>query len=150
MAIGLSSGFLEPLESTSIHLIQRGVIGLMQMFPAAGIRSDVAFWRDCRSMDVPASLRHRIRLFSETARVFRGPNELFAVNSWIQVMLGQGITPEQHHPVADLMGDAELTQFLEDIRSGVNRTVAQLPMHQDYVARYCNAPGTERAAGRAA
>ena len=181
VAIGLSSGFLEPLESTSIHLIQRGVIRLMQMFPSGGIhqsdideynrqtrdemehirdfiilhyhvtnRSDVAFWRGCKSMDVPASLRHRIRLFSETARVFRGPNELFAENSWIQVMLGQGITPEQHHPVADLMGDAELTQFLGDIRSGVNRTVAQLPAHQDYVARYC---GTQRAgltAGRAA
>src|SRR5258707_5283022 len=26
--------------------------------------------------------------------------ELFAENSWIQVMLGQGIVPEQHHPVA--------------------------------------------------
>jgi tryptophan 7-halogenase len=172
VAIGLSSGFLEPLESTSIHLIQRGAIRLMQMFPGAGIRqadvdeynrqtrdelehirdfiilhyhvtnrSDVAFWRDCRSMDVPASLRHRIQLFRESARVFRGPNELFAENSWIQVMLGQGIVPEQHHPVADLMGDEELSQFLEDIRQGVERTVAQLPAHQAYVQRYSGKPG---------
>ena len=27
-------------------------------------------------------------LFRETGRVFRMPNELFAENSWIQVMLG--------------------------------------------------------------
>jgi len=171
VAIGLASGFLEPIESTSIHLIQRGIIRLMQMFPATGIcqsdideynkqtateiqhirdfiilhyhvtnRRDTPFWRDCANMDIPASLRHRIELFRETGRVFRIPNELFAENSWIQVMLGQGIMPDQHHQSADLMGDAELLHFLEGIRSTVNRTVAQLPPHQAYMEKYCGAP----------
>jgi tryptophan 7-halogenase len=170
VAIGLASGFLEPIESTSIHLISRGITRLMQMFPANGIsqsdvdeynqqaaweiehirdfivlhyhvtnRQDTAFWRDCRTQEIPASLRHRIELFRETGRVFRVPNELFAENSWIQVMLGQGITPRQHHQVADLMGDPELSRFLEDIRSTVNKTVKQLPMHQAYVDKYCKA-----------
>jgi tryptophan halogenase len=168
VAIGLASGFLEPIESTSIHLIQRGIIRLMQMFPTDGInqtdvdeynqqtlseithirdfiilhyhvtnRDDTAFWRDCRNMEVPASLKHRIELFRESGRVFRIPNELFAENSWIQVMLGQGIMPRQHHQTADLMGDAELAHFLDGIRSAVDRTVAQLPSHQGYVEKYC-------------
>jgi tryptophan halogenase len=170
VAIGLASGFLEPIESTSIHLISRGILRLMQMFPGNGIspadiaeynrqsnweiehirdfivlhyhvtnRTDTPFWRACREMEIPASLRHRIELFRETGRVFRAPNELFAENSWIQVMLGQGITPAQHHPVADLMGDAELSRFLDGIRHSVDKTVRQLPSHQSYVEKYCKA-----------
>ncbi len=172
VAVGLASGFLEPLESTSIHLIQRNTIRMLRMFPHDRIvqadidefnrqarfdietirdfiilhycvtnRQDTPFWRYCRNMEIPDSLAHRIRLFRETGRVFRIPNELFAENSWIQVMLGQGIVPEQYHPVVDVMDDDELTRFLQEIKSHVGRTVSQLPDHEAYVEQYCKAAG---------
>lgn len=170
VALGLASGFIEPLESTSIHLIQKGITRLMQMFPVNGIqqtdidefnrqtrteiehirdfiilhykvtnRQDSAFWRHCRSMPVPDSLAHRIDLFRETARIFREPNELFAESSWLQVMLGQGILPEHYHPVINVMNDEELTRFMREIKSQVDRTVAKLPRHQAYIESYCKA-----------
>jgi tryptophan halogenase len=167
IAVGLSSGFLEPLESTSIYLIQRAIIRLAQMFPCAGIaqadidefnqqtrvdiehvrdfivlhyhvtqRQDSPYWQASRSMAIPPSLQHRIDLFSQTGRVFRAAGELFSENSWTQVMMGQGLVPQQHHPVAHLMGDAELAQFLGGIRTTVDQTVSRLPPHQAYVQRY--------------
>jgi tryptophan halogenase len=86
---------------------------------------DPRAWRG-HAMDIPDPLRHGL--------------ELFAENSWIQVMLGQRIEPQQHHPLADLMGDEELSRFLDGIRDSVERTVAQLPAHQAYVEQYSKAP----------
>ena len=171
VALGLASGFIEPLESTSIHLIQRGITRLMRMFPSNGIqqsdidefnrqtrteiehirdfiilhykvtnRQDSPFWRHCRSMPIPDSLAHRIELFRETGRVFKEPGELFAENSWIQVMLGQGLIPDNYHQVVNVMNDEELTAFMQGIRTQVEQTVAKLPDHQAYVDQYCKAP----------
>ncbi len=170
VAVGLAGGFLEPLESTSIFLIQRAVIRLVQMFPAAGVsaadvaefnqqmradfehirdfivahfhvttRQDSPYWQACRALELPPTLRHRLALFAETGRLFRGGGELFGEHSWAQVLIGQGLLPAQHHPVVALMGDAELARFLDELRARVARTVQAMPPHQAYVARYAAA-----------
>lgn len=171
--MGLSSGFIEPLESTSIHLIQRSITRLMQMFPYDGIRepdvnefnsqmefeilnirdfivlhyhvtnrNDTPFWRFCKSMSIPDSLKHRIELFKQTGRVFQVPTELFGENSWTQVMLGQGLMPEQYHPIVNMMSDDELKSFLAGIDQSVQNLVGQLPSHNDFINHYCKAQKT--------
>ncbi|MBC2651816.1 tryptophan 7-halogenase [Novosphingobium flavum] len=170
IAVGLSGGFMEPLESTSIHLIQRAILRLIRMMPMSEVsprdvaefneqqltdmvqirdflvlhykateRRDSPFWRQCAGMAIPDSLSHKIELFRETGRVFRKNEELFAENSWVQVMLGQGIMPRAYHPVATKLSDAELDHLLHGLRESVERTVASLPRHHEYVAQYCGA-----------
>ena len=168
VAVGLSSGFIEPLESTGIHLFQRAIVRLMLMFPSEGIkqnvvdefnlqasseaenikdfiilhyhltdREDTPFWRYCKNMEVPASLKHRMNMFKESGQVFKKAEELFGETSWIQVMMGQGLMPEQYHPIVDLMGDDELENFLNNIKAGVKRKVKNWPDHNDFIQHYC-------------
>lgn len=174
IAVGLSGGFMEPLESTSIHLIQRAVLRIIRMLPAGEIserdvtefndqqmqdmlqirdflilhykatnRRDSEFWRYCASMPIPELLEQKIELFRQTGRVFRKNEELFVENSWVQVMMGQGITPQSYHPIAEKLSDEELTRLLGTIRDMVAGTVKSLPEHAAYVSQYC---GISRAA----
>ncbi len=88
-------------------------------------------------MHIPDSLKHRIELFKQTGRVFKVPTELFGENSWTQVMLGQGLLPEQYHPIVNMMSDEELNNFLNGIDQSVTNLVSNLPGHLDFINHYC-------------
>lgn len=170
VALGLSSGFLEPLESTSIHLIQVGIAKLISHFPDRTFRPantaaynrrmayeyerirdfiilhyhanqrDEPFWKRCRDMEIPKSLREKIELFRATGRIFREQEELFVEIGWFQVLTGQNIVPETWHPLADVLTKDELEQFLSDIRTIVSSTAARLPRHSEFIAKTCASP----------
>lgn len=170
VAVGLSSGFLEPLESTSIHLFQSSLSRLVSMFPDrnfdaaliaeynrqtrfeferirnfiilhyhANERDDAELWRACAAMSVPDELTAKIELFRTTGRIYREHEELFTEVGWLQVMLGQRIAPERHHPIADGLEDEKLAGFMKDIRTLIERAAAGMPRHEDFIARHCAA-----------
>jgi len=170
VAVGLSSGFMEPLESTSIHLIQSTITRLLSFFPDTGFdpvlierfnqkaefecerirdflilhyhateRNDTPFWDYCRNMDVPQGLREYIDLFRHAGRYYRENEELFAQISWVQVMIGQRVTPQGYHPLVDLLSDAEVAEFLDGVRRVVASCVEVMPAHEAFIAKYCAA-----------
>ena len=62
-----------------------------------------------------------------------------ALDSWTQVMLGQGIQPRSYHHAARILGEEELKRFLADYRASITQTVARMPGHQEFVNQYCKA-----------
>jgi len=164
VALGLAGGFLEPLESTSIHLVQSGIARLMALFPdtsfsaverdrfnletereyrnirdflvlhyRASERDDSEFWRYCRNLPPPDSLKEKLALFTSSGRIIRENNELFTEDSWLSVMLSQGVTPQGYHPVAWMLDPAETRTRLAHIRGAIAQTVAQLPTQAEFL-----------------
>jgi tryptophan halogenase len=170
VAVGLASGFLEPLESTSIHLIQSAIVRLIHLFPHQGIdsaavdefnqqseleytqirdflvlhyhlteRDDSQFWRNIQSMDIPASLAHKMALFKQTGKLFREQNDLFLESSWLQVMVGQGIEPNDYHPIANNLCEPQLLNMLNKMREVKQEPLTSLPSHDEFLKHFCKA-----------
>lgn len=165
VALGLASGFLEPLESTSIHLVQNGIARLISHFPDRNFakanvdtynrriaydyerirdfiilhytanQRDEPFWRQVREMELPQSLQDKIDLFKATGRIFREQEELFTEVGWFQVLTGQNVVPETYHPLADALSRDELAGFLSDLKTIIAAPVARLPSHADFLAQ---------------
>ncbi len=76
-------------------------------------------------MEIPDSLAHRVEMFKEGAHAYQDAGELFRVDSWIQVLLGQGIVPKHYHPLPRSMQEQELAQVLNGLKSSVAQSVAQ-------------------------
>lgn len=168
VAIGLAGGFVEPLESTSIHLIQSGVTRLLRLFPFSGCsdslarqyneqsqveyerirdfiilhykateRDDTPYWRDCRDMSVPDTLAHRIELFRESGHVLPDGEDVFRVDSWLQVMLGQRLEPGGYHHMARMLSEERLRVMLETLKTGIAAAVGKMPTHKEFLDHYC-------------
>jgi tryptophan halogenase len=171
VAVGLASGFMEPLESTSIYLIQSGIARLINLLPDRGFsqvlidrynaqaafeferirdflilhywateRRDTPFWRYCSGMNIPEPLADTVRLFKDSGRFFRNAEEMFALTSWVQVMLGQHIVPQHYHPAVDLVPDHEVAGLVDSVKSVVAACVDAMPTHAQFIARHCAVP----------
>ncbi|MCY1379921.1 Tryptophan halogenase [compost metagenome] len=100
---------------------------------------DEPMWKACREMALPESLDIRLRAWRERAHAWQDPDELFRVDSWTHVLLGQGITPGQPHPLARALADDDLRKLLASIRQPIDHAVAQMPSQQAFIDRYCKA-----------
>jgi len=172
VAIGLASGFLEPLESTSIYLIQAAVIDLINLMPSPGTgidprladefnrlttmqyervrdflilhyianrREGEPLWDYLRHMPIPDSLAHKLALFRARGTAPNYQYGLFARDSWLSVLIGQGIMPQGHDRLADGFDLDMVAARLDDFAGRIESGVAAMPSHADFIASYCAA-----------
>jgi tryptophan halogenase len=163
VALGLASGFLEPLESTSIHLVTSGLYHLLEHFPDRNFdqtnidtynarvieetetvrdfivlhycltqRDDSPFWRYCRSMTIPDSLRERIELYRGTGRIRVRAGELFTDLSWFYIFEGLGVRPVSYDPLLDVVGVRQLREILASMAASTAAVAKTAPSHDSY------------------
>ncbi|HET9107110.1 MAG TPA: tryptophan halogenase family protein [Steroidobacteraceae bacterium] len=170
VAIGLSAGFLEPLESTGIHLIQRGIFLLLTFFPDRQFRPpDIdrynrqlafdyegardfliahyrlterpgEFWRHCRDTGMPDSLAERLELFRSHGRILRDDREIFTVQGWQAILAGQDLRPTGYDPMADSLSGEQVQRAVDEVRRVIANCAAAMPLHQEFIAQHCAAP----------
>jgi tryptophan halogenase len=176
VAVGLASGFLEPLESTSIFLIQGAVTDLANLMPAPGSgrrmdprlanefnrlfaiqydrvrdflvlhyransRRGQPLWDYVRTMPIPDSLVEKMALFEARAWTPDYKYGLFARDSWLSVLMGQGVTPRGYDRLAEGLSLAEAEANLERLKSRIDASVAAMSSHASFIANYCEPAG---------
>lgn len=123
VAIGLSSGFLEPLESTSISLIQTGISKMaaflvnfvldeklvaeanrLNRLEYERIRDFIilhyklngrsgTYWNHVRDMGIPATLAEKMEIFRSSGSIQMLEQESFKEDSWVSMYSGFGVDP---------------------------------------------------------
>ncbi len=164
VAIGLSSGFLEPLESTSIHLIQSGIAKLLSLFPTRDCYPETAdqfnrvfdadveavrdflvgrpepMWRHCQHMTLPDAVAYRMAHFTRTGRIVVSTDELFKEASWFAIMIGQGLEPTDYNPLVDSIPFEDNRTHLLRIEQQIAAALGTMTRHGDYIGQRLRQP----------
>lgn len=166
IALGLAAGFLEPLESTSIALIETGIEKICAAFPIPYFnqtnadhfnqntatewervrdfiilhyklnqRDDSDFWRYCRNMNIPDSLRQKMLAYTERGDLLHYPQEIFHPDSWLAIYSGFQLYAKNYHKKVDLLNSDYLAQSLSAMRKSIANAVAGFPTHQEFIVQ---------------
>jgi tryptophan halogenase len=168
IAVGLSSGFMEPLESTSLHLIQANIAKILAFFPDRDFdprvtdefnrvaaneterirdflilhyhltRRDEPLWKQCATMSIPDTLQFKIDHFRNFGRLIARDMDLFGPTSWTAVHLGQQNFPERLDPLIDFRG-TDGRLWLGKLFAAMAAEARRMPTHQAYIDQHCKA-----------
>lgn len=163
VAVGEAAVTVEPLEWTNLHLALSAIDRLIAMMPAADcspveladynrqavaeadrVRDFVAlhyatarrpepFWTNVASAEPPDTLAHTLAQFRERGRLPFYEEETFTRDSWLAVLLGQGVIPRRVDPLTDLVSVAACEQAMAQMRGEIRSLVDRLPLHSDYL-----------------
>lgn len=157
VAIGDAAVTIEPLEWSNLHLAHSAIDRLIAMLPAgtphplelaeynrqavaearrvrdfvvlhyATARRTEPFWREAAAVPPPESLAHTLRLFAERGRLPFYEEETFDRDSWLAVLIGQGVLPRRADPLADTVPPAEAARAMAAFRAAIAQAIQPLP-----------------------
>jgi tryptophan halogenase len=169
VAIGFAYGFLEPLESSAIQLIQTAIGWLIEYFPSVAInpaarnefnritalemerirdfiiahycvtRRDEPLWKTCREMELPETLKYKLEIWENCARLPLFDAESHQLPSWVAILIGNGFIPKTYDRMADRMPLGQLRSGMAALRTQIARAAASLSDHGVYLDRNCKA-----------
>ncbi|SEN06563.1 tryptophan halogenase [Sphingomonas gellani] len=162
VAIGDAATVIEPLEWTNLHLAHSAIDRIIAMMPGrachpletadynrqtqaettrvrdfvlchyAVARRPEPFWQI--AADLPPSLERTLRLFAERGRLPFFEEETFTRDSWLAVLLGQGMLPRQVDPLIDGTPPDRSDAAMAAYRAAIARSVAHFPTAADHMA----------------
>jgi tryptophan halogenase len=163
VAIGAAAGFIEPLESTSLHLTQSMIVRLLSLFPtrAPGVeareynrlvgnelerardlaiahyatarRADGEFWRRRASAAIPDPLAYKMAQYASRGKLVSYDQEPLAETAWLALYLGQGIWPKRCEALADSADPESVRQQLSRVRAAIEQAAGAMPAHATYI-----------------
>lgn len=160
VSIGLSSGFLEPLESTSISLIQTGIAKMtgylvnfkidakhvaeanrLNRLEYERIRDFIIlhyklngrsnpFWQHVREMNIPSTLEEKIAAFRDSCDIKIGEQESFKEDSWVSMFYGFGLKPYTSAPLAD---PEKIQTIMNKMKSAIEKGSHLATTHAEFI-----------------
>lgn len=170
VAIGDAAACMEPLEWTNLHLVHSAIDRIVAMMPdrdfaavelaeynrqcgaeADRVRDFLAlhylasqrpepFWREAAAAEPPASLAHTLSLYCERGRLPFHEEETFTRDSWLAVLIGQGVRPRRLDPLLSGVPRAAAAEAMGRLRARLAALVPSLPTHAAYLQRLRSRP----------
>ncbi|UYY60227.1 tryptophan 7-halogenase [Sphingomonas sp. S2-65] len=162
VAVGDAATVIEPLEWTNLHLAHSAIDRIVAMMPGrachpleiadynrqagaevtrvrdfvlchyATARRPEPFWQP--ATDLPPSLAHTLTLFAERGRLPFFEEETFARDSWLAVLLGQGLLPRRIDPLIEATPPAQSDAAMAGFRAAIARALPHFPTAAEHYA----------------
>jgi len=163
VAIGAAAGFIEPLESTALHLTQSMIVRFLSLFPtrapdveppeynrlvgnelerardlaiahyATSQRTDGEFWRRRAAAPLPDLLAYKLSQYARRGKLVSYDHEPLPEAAWLALYLGQGIWPKRCEALAEVPDPEGVRQQLTRIRTAIEEAANAMPPHAAYI-----------------
>lgn len=166
VAIGTAAGFIEPLDSTALHLTQSMIVRFLSLFPtrtpdvepreynrlcgkelerardlaiahyATARRTDSELWRRRGSAAIPEPLAYKMAQYASRGKLVSYDQEPIPEAAWLSLYLGQGIWPKRCEALAEAADLGSVRQQLSRVRAAVEQAANAMPPHAAYIHQH--------------